>query len=210
MTKEEMKTLIAEKISGQGNQVDIGGALPMILGEIIDAIPTTGLQFGGVLSDGSTIPETPNMFYVAGAGDYQTDEEETQEFVIADGSIAFFIVNAQGEATVQTIEITPGGGSGAPVLKITVQDESFNNIAFTGLASSVPSRTVHFAVEGQTVQSVSLQNTADADDYIDATTDGEGGFVATIPGKTATYFVEAVLADNSVVSGVLFMNKATE
>lgn len=108
--------------------------------------------------------------------------------------------------------IPSGGGSGAPVLKMTIDDvgKQYDNIAFMGLAPSITERTVNFAVEGKTVQGVSLQNTADADDYIDATTDGEGGFVATIPGKTATYFVEAVLADNSVVSGVLFMNKATE
>lgn len=109
--------------------------------------------------------------------------------------------------------IPEGGGSGAPVLKITLVDASgkqFDNIAFTGLAPSVTQRTVSFAVEGQTVQSVSLSNTTDVADYIEATSDGEGGFVATIPGKTATYFIEAVLADDSVVSGILFMLKATE
>lgn len=37
MTKDEIKTLIAEKISGQGNQVDIGGALAKILNELVDA-----------------------------------------------------------------------------------------------------------------------------------------------------------------------------
>lgn len=36
MTKEEMKTLIAEKISGQGNQVDIGGALAEVLNGIME------------------------------------------------------------------------------------------------------------------------------------------------------------------------------
>lgn len=38
MTKEEIKTLIAEKISGQGNQVDIGGALADVLNELVDAM----------------------------------------------------------------------------------------------------------------------------------------------------------------------------
>lgn len=37
MTKDEIKTLIAEKISGQGNQVDIGGVLAEILNELVDA-----------------------------------------------------------------------------------------------------------------------------------------------------------------------------
>lgn len=106
--------------------------------------------------------------------------------------------------------IPEGGGSGAPVLKMTIESRSFDSIAFTGLAPSITERTVNFAVEGQTVQSVGLSNTTDVADYIEATSDGEGGFVATIPGKTATYFIEAVLADDSVVSGVLFMVKATE
>lgn len=106
--------------------------------------------------------------------------------------------------------IPGGGGSGAPVLKMTIEQRSYDNIAFTGLAPSITERVVNFAVEGQTVQSVSLQNTTDAEDNIDATSDGEGRFVATIPGKTATYFVEATLADNSIVSGVLFMNKISE
>lgn len=143
MTKEEIKTLIAEKISGQGNQVDSGGALDEILNAIVDAIPE-------------------------------------------------------------------GGGSGAPVLKIAIEMMTYNTIAFTGLAPSITERVVNFAVEGQTVQSVELLNTTDAEDIITATSDGEGGFVATIPGKNATYFIEARLADNSVVSGVLFMNKITE
>ena len=39
MTKEEIKALIAEKIAGQGNQVDSGGALADILNGIIDSIP---------------------------------------------------------------------------------------------------------------------------------------------------------------------------
>ena len=38
MTQEQIKALISEKIAGQGNQVDIAGALPVILGEIVDAI----------------------------------------------------------------------------------------------------------------------------------------------------------------------------
>lgn len=106
--------------------------------------------------------------------------------------------------------IPEGGGSGAPVLKIAIEMMTYNTIAFTGLAPSITERTVNFAVEGQTLQGVGLQNTTDAEDYIDATSDGEGGFVATIPGKTATYFIKARLADNSVVSGVLFMNKISE
>lgn len=39
MTKEELKDLIAKKISGQGNQVDLGSALETILNELIDLAP---------------------------------------------------------------------------------------------------------------------------------------------------------------------------
>jgi hypothetical protein len=39
MTKDEIKALIAAKIDGQGNQVDIGGALAQVLNAIIDLIP---------------------------------------------------------------------------------------------------------------------------------------------------------------------------
>lgn len=36
MTTEEIKTLIDQKIAGQGSMVDVGGALPTILKEIVD------------------------------------------------------------------------------------------------------------------------------------------------------------------------------
>lgn len=36
MTKQEIKDLIAAKIAGQGSAVDVGGALPVILNEILD------------------------------------------------------------------------------------------------------------------------------------------------------------------------------
>ena len=39
MTKEEIKALISAKITGQGNQVDAGGALDAILNAIVDIIP---------------------------------------------------------------------------------------------------------------------------------------------------------------------------
>ena len=129
------------------------------------------------------------------------------------GNLSQLTTTAKGNLVAAINEAAQSGGNGAPVLKITLVDafgKQFDNIAFTGIAPAVTQRTVSFAVEGQTVQSVSLLNTTDENGYIDATSDGEGGFVATIPGKTATYFVEAVLADDSVVSGVLFMNKISE
>lgn len=40
MTKNEIKALVAAKIAGQGTMVDAGGALPTILSEIIELIPS--------------------------------------------------------------------------------------------------------------------------------------------------------------------------
>ena len=42
MSKEEIKALIGEKIAGQGNQVDAGSALPIILNEIVDMASQSG------------------------------------------------------------------------------------------------------------------------------------------------------------------------
>lgn len=39
MTKEEILELIASKVEGQGNQIDIGNAMPAIMRGIIDLIP---------------------------------------------------------------------------------------------------------------------------------------------------------------------------
>ena len=37
MTKQELQALINAKIAGQGNQIDLGGALGQILGELVNA-----------------------------------------------------------------------------------------------------------------------------------------------------------------------------
>lgn len=42
MTKEELKALVSAKIVGQGNQVDVGSTLPLVLNEIIDKIVEGG------------------------------------------------------------------------------------------------------------------------------------------------------------------------
>lgn len=39
MTKQEIKALVASKIEGQGNQVDLGGVLSAVIGEIVDLLP---------------------------------------------------------------------------------------------------------------------------------------------------------------------------
>lgn len=45
MTTNEIKAIIAEKIAGQGNQVDIGNGLAEVLNALADSIPEGG---GGV------------------------------------------------------------------------------------------------------------------------------------------------------------------
>lgn len=48
MTIEEIKAIIAQKIAGQGNQVDIGNGLPEILNsivELIEAIPAPSIDY---------------------------------------------------------------------------------------------------------------------------------------------------------------------
>ena len=50
MTKEKIKAMIAEKIAGQGSQVDTGGGLAPILDAIVDAIPAgKDMEFDGIL-----------------------------------------------------------------------------------------------------------------------------------------------------------------
>ena len=43
MTTQEIKAIIAEKIAGQGNQVDIGGALAEVLTAIVEKMPESEL-----------------------------------------------------------------------------------------------------------------------------------------------------------------------
>lgn len=57
MTKQEIQDLINKKIAGQGSAVDVGGALPAILSEILelasaDPQPQTHVLEIGSLSDG--------------------------------------------------------------------------------------------------------------------------------------------------------------
>lgn len=65
MTKDEIKALVSEKLAGQGNQVDLGNALPIIIDAILAIIPedvdlpiATSTQLGGVkIGDGISVAE---------------------------------------------------------------------------------------------------------------------------------------------------------
>lgn len=80
MTPNEIKTLIDQKIAGQGTMVDVGGALPTILKEIVDmasqggeglkpivltALPAEGMS----LDDLATIGLTKNEMIAAANGE---------------------------------------------------------------------------------------------------------------------------------------------
>lgn len=58
MTTEEIKTLIDQKIAGQGTMVDVGGALPTILKEFADAmanIPAPMPKFDSIPNTGIAV-----------------------------------------------------------------------------------------------------------------------------------------------------------
>lgn len=72
MTKEAMKRIVAEKISGQGNQEDVAGVLPTLLNEIIDQMGGGGggeepvvLDLGEIVADSPTNVTTlvPDGYY---------------------------------------------------------------------------------------------------------------------------------------------------
>lgn len=70
MTKEEIKALIAERIAGQGDQVDIGGALAEVLDEIVDLAGEGGGGSGSVLkmeTDLSTLTSGVALSYATKA-----------------------------------------------------------------------------------------------------------------------------------------------
>ena len=56
MTKQEIKDLIAAKIAGQGNQVDIGGVLADILNALADG-GSTPIRLTATLVEGDTLQD---------------------------------------------------------------------------------------------------------------------------------------------------------
>lgn len=60
MTKEQIQALIDAKIAGQGSAIDIGGALPAILGGILE-LATQGGGGGSTKHVLSIESETPNI-----------------------------------------------------------------------------------------------------------------------------------------------------
>lgn len=74
MTKEEMKALVSAKIAGQGNQVDLGSALPELLNAIVDSLPerapiTIDLSGYELSGDPTTVTESIPQGYTPVVGD---------------------------------------------------------------------------------------------------------------------------------------------
>ncbi len=66
MTKEEILAKVQATIAGQGNEVDLGGALPAILSAIVELIPEGGgSETGmaeGIIEEGEFIPNSGSTF----------------------------------------------------------------------------------------------------------------------------------------------------
>lgn len=104
MTKEEIKAFVAAKIAGQGNQVDVGGALAKVLNEIVDAIPEGGGGVEPLIYSGWMAPEDKI---------FSTNTEESAE---DDIEAAFkagrpVIINLQDGGALQVSSIVDGNVS---------------------------------------------------------------------------------------------------
>lgn len=81
MTKDEIKTLIAEKISGQGNQVDIGGALADVLNELVDSMGGEPVVHQVTIQSGEEVMDRVNVDFVPILGEYVSFMLNGEEFV---------------------------------------------------------------------------------------------------------------------------------
>lgn len=92
MTKEEIKALVASKIEGQGNQVDLGSALSAIIGGIVDLIPEGG---------GPKVIHIQNALFLAGGEEELTEAEKQEIFSgIKDGTIVGMVLENSQERVV--------------------------------------------------------------------------------------------------------------
>lgn len=116
MTPEEIKTLIDQKIAGQGTMVDVGGALPTILKEIVDMAGQGG--GGAFVPLAITTPEeatTGTKEEVATAlGITQQDIDDIFDSKIA-AVKASFIVGDEVEVTMPLEAVVKGNMADAPL-----------------------------------------------------------------------------------------------
>lgn len=97
MTKEEAKALVAQKVAGQGTNVDAGSVLPGILNYIIDLLPetpgpgptpTTGLRVIVSTANWSRIPN--------GGVPCSTKAEAAETAGISEDDLDFLVAGATG------------------------------------------------------------------------------------------------------------------
>lgn len=70
MTKEEIKSLVAAKIAGQGTNVDAASVLPAIIEGILDLIPEAPVQAD------LTVTDSTNPAFIAGAPELNINDDE--------------------------------------------------------------------------------------------------------------------------------------
>lgn len=96
MTKEQLKDLVAKRILGQGNQVDVGSTLPLVLNGIIDK-----LVEAGDLSEYAQLVEVDNFEDFDYATSYSAGD-----IVRLNGKLFEFKVNHTGTWDEEDVERT--------------------------------------------------------------------------------------------------------
>lgn len=109
MTKDELKSLIAAKIAGQGTQVDLGNALPTILNEIVDQLGGGGervvtidfSQWGALQEEefGWTDPEKIKSFF--------PNDDYDEVFALAKENKLHFSTNLKNSSDILYPNIAP-------------------------------------------------------------------------------------------------------
>lgn len=84
MTPNEIKTLIDQKIAGQGSMVDVGGALPTILKEIVDMASDTPAPQKSALLEITRVPDEDDLYVL-------TPEETDQ--ILTGQTLSLRIIN---------------------------------------------------------------------------------------------------------------------
>lgn len=94
MTKEEIKNLIDAKLTGQGNQIDISGALPTILKEIVDMaggsegeVVLASLNGEELFFENDRVQLTPNQINIVWRSIFGHDFVEDTNTLIRDKAI---------------------------------------------------------------------------------------------------------------------------
>lgn len=137
MTKQEIKDLIAAKIAGQGNQVDIGGVLADILNALVDG-GSQPIRLTGTISEGDTLQDLIEVGLTKEEIEAAARGERTGVVVI-DGSVdsnnfyqitgASYYPEAEGEWLISFVQIEyedNGIISGMSGMRVTIRGDIAN------------------------------------------------------------------------------------